>query len=504
VLVSRWSQGVVVERTLIFDAQAARKLTPAEQPSAAPTLVVDLDGTLLKTDMLLESLLALLKQKPLYIFLLTVWLLKGKAYLKQQIATRVELDVTVLPYRLEFLEYLQGQHARGRSIVLATAADMRLARQVANHLKIFDLVLASDGTTNLAGKSKRDLLVNIFGAKRFDYAANDWGDLVVWSEARKAIVVNPGPFVNRRAAHVAQIDSVFKGERKSLGDYLKPLRLQHWVKNILVFVPLLVAHRIFDTASLEKAVLAFVAFGCCASGGYLLNALFDLTSDRHHPHKRARPFASGDLWLSYGLAMISVLVVIGCMIGLLVSPLLLAVLLTYFALTATYSFYVRTVVILDVIVLAALYTMRIMAGSVAVGIWPSHWLLAFSTFLFFSLALVKRYGELVIMKHIDGDRATARGYELDDEELLAAMGIASGYLGVLVLALYINTDTAQALYGRYELIWFLCPLLFYWISHIWLVAHRGKMPDDPVVFAIRDRTSQILALLMLATTLVAL
>jgi 4-hydroxybenzoate polyprenyltransferase len=202
--------------------------------------------------------------------------------------------------------------------------------------------------------------------------------------------------------------------------------------------------------------------------------------------------------------MIPLLICLGSLISLLISPLFLGVMFLYLALSLTYSLYMRKVAILDVVALAGLYTMRIMAGSVAVAIWPSYWLLALSTFLFFSLALVKRYGELVIMRAIDGERATARGYQLNDEELLAAMGIASGYLAVLVLALYINTGTAHALYGRYQIIWVLCPLLFYWISHVWLIAHRGKMPDDPVVFAMTDRTSRIVALLILAIALVAL
>ena len=486
-------------------ATAERRLVnPAKESAGSLGLAVDLDGTLVRTDLLLESLLVLLRQKPRCIFNLPVWLFKGKAYFKQQVARRVSLDVSLLPYREELLAYLKTQRAQGRPIVLATACDMRIAQQVADHLRLFDLVLASDGITNLSGESKRDRLVNEFGEKGFDYAGNHRHDMAVWASARRAIVVDPGPLVGSAVARAAKVDRVFADRRKSPVDYLKPLRPRHWLKNILVFVPLIAAHRFFETALLMKALLAFVAFGCFASSGYLLNDLFDLTTDRRHPDKRLRPFASGDLPLSYGVSMIPLLVALGCVIGLMVSPLALAVLSIYLCLTTAYSFYMREIVLLDVIILAGLYTVRIMAGSAAVAIWPSHWLLAFSTFLFFSLALVKRYSELVIMRRIDGDGATARGYELDDGELLAAMGIASGYLAVLVLALYINSDTAQALYGRYELIWFLCPLLFYWISHVWLVAHRGKMPDDPVVFAMSDRTSQILTLLMLVITVLAL
>ncbi len=488
----------------LLDVSPERELRFAEHAATMPVLVVDLDGTILKTDLLWESLLVLLKKEPLCVFLLPIWLLKGKAYLKKQIARRVELDVSILPYRSDFLGYLKEQRDEGRLLALATGADMGQARQVAEYLQIFDWVFASDGITNLAGESKRNRLVNVFGDKAFDYAGNDWSDVRVWSSARRAIVVAASPLVRWRAARVAQVDHVFEQPGRGVLDYLKPLRLQHWLKNILVFAPLLAAHRADEIALSGLLLLAFLAFGCFASCGYLLNDLFDLAADRHHPHKRLRSFAAGDLPLSYAFVAIPVLVSLGCIIGALVAPLFLAVALMYLASSLAYSFYLKRVVILDVIVLAGLYTMRIIAGSAAVGIWPSHWFLAFSTFLFFSLAIVKRYSELVIMRKIDGDGATARGYEVDDEELLAAMGIASGYLAVLVLALYINSGTAQALFERYELMWFVCQLLFFWISHIWLIAHRGKMPDDPVAFATRDRTSQILALLMLASTLVAL
>jgi 4-hydroxybenzoate polyprenyltransferase len=484
-------------------AAKLRKVNAADQPITSPALVVELDGTFMKTNLLLESLLALLQQKPQYVFVLALWFLRGRAYLKQQIARRVLLDVSVLPYRKEFLHYLETQRAEGRSIVLATANDERIACQVADHLKLFDLILASDGTTNLSGESRRDRLVSEFGEKGFDYASNDQRDVVVWSSARKAIVVNLNPPVVSRVAKVAQVERVFEDRKKRPVQYLEALRPRHWLKNLLVFVPLFAAHRVLEIVLFGKALLAFLAFGCFASSGYLLNDLLDLSADQRHPQKRLRPFAAGDLPLSYALAMIPALAGLGCILGRLLSPLCLGVLLIYFALTVTYSLYVKKVVLLDVIVLAGLYTIRIMAGSASVGIWPSYWLLAFSTFLFLSLALVKRYGELVIMRSVEGESAKARGYEMTDGELLAAMGTASGYLAVLVLALYITSGTAQVLYGRHELMWFLCPLLLYWISHVWLIAHRGRMHDDPLVFATRDRTSRILILLMLATAILA-
>jgi 4-hydroxybenzoate polyprenyltransferase/phosphoserine phosphatase len=478
--------------------------TAVAQPVVLPPLVVDLDGTLVETDLLLESLLALLKQNPSCLFRLPGWLLKGKAYFKHEVARQVALDVEVLPYRSEVIEYLKGQRSQGRTIVLATGSDARYAQQVADHLQLFDSIFASDGNTNLSGESKRERLVAAFGEKGFDYAANHRHDLAAWSSARRGIVVDASPAVLSRAKRLTEVDRVFEGRKRRLLDYLKPLRPQQWLKNVLVFIPLLAAHR-FDEARLAgNTLLAFLGFCCYASSGYVINDLLDLAADRHHPHKRLRPFASGDVSISYGLFLAPFLAALGFVVAASVFLRVAEVLFIYFASTLIYSLCVKNVALLDMIVLAGLYTLRIMAGSAAVVIWPSYWLLAVSIFLFFSLALVKRYGELVIMRGIDGKKAHARGYEIDDAEILAAMGVASGYLAVLVLALYITSATAQALYGQRQIMWFLCPLMLYWISHVWLTAHRGRMPDDPLVFAMRDRTSRVLGLLVLATVVAAL
>ena len=478
----------------------------AEMPQLP--LVVDLDGTLIKTDLLIESILALLRKQPLYLFALPVWLMRGKASLKHQVANRVVLEISSLPWRLDVIEFLARQRAEGRSLVLATGSDILLAQRVADHLKLFDMVFASDGLTNLCGVTKRDVLVRRFGIKGFDYAADGGGnrscDLPVWVAARNAILVNPGRGVSRAAAQLAAVQRVFTDAKTGLALPLRALRPEHWLKNVLVFVPFVAAHRFHDPALAGKSLLAFVAFGCCASSGYLFNDLIDLEADRHHPQKRLRPFASGDLPLTYALLAGPALLVAGCFLGALVSSVLLAVLLFYCAMSAVYSLYIKQIVILDVLLLAGLYTVRIMAGSAATGIWPSHWMLAFSTFLFFSLALVKRYSELTIMKRVDGAAARARAYEPGDGELLAAMGVASGYLAVLVLALYIAADKARALYSRPELLSLLCPLLLYWISHVWLTAHRGNMPHDPVVFTTNNWTSRILMTLMVAAVVLAL
>jgi 4-hydroxybenzoate polyprenyltransferase len=451
-------------------------------------LVVDLDGTLVKSDLLTESLIALLRKRPLCLFLLPFWMMRGKAWFKHEVARRVSLDLANLPWRSELIDDLRQQRLSGRLLVLATGADMQIARPVADYLKVFHLVLASDGETNLCGEAKRNVLVDRFGEKGFDYASDGDGekgvDEPVWAAARRAILVKARP-----ACFTAKV---------------RALRPGHWLKNLLLFVPLFAAHRAHGIPLVAKSLIAFVAFGLCASIGYLLNDLIDLEADRQHPHKRRRGFASGDLPLSYALWMAPSLAAAGCALGFSVSPLLAVMLLAYFALSVGYSMHVKRVAVLDVLFLAGLYSVRIMAGSAATGIWSSHWLIAFSTFFFFSLALVKRYAELMIMRRIDGEYAKARSYELGDAELLAAMGIASGYLAVLVLVLYISSDKAAFFYSRREVLWFLCPLLLYWISHVWLIAHRGRMEDDPVVFATNDRTSRILLVLMALTAAVAL
>jgi 4-hydroxybenzoate polyprenyltransferase len=472
--------------------------------SPLPPLVVDLDGTLIKTDLLLESVCSLLRQEPLALFALPIWLLKGRAHLKREIAQRVQLDPALLPYRTELLDYLRAEHDKGRSIILATASDERFATQVADHLTLFDMVLASDGITNLAAERKRARLVAQFGEKGFDYAGDESRDLAVWSSARKAIVVSPNPRLKQAAVKVSQFERAFAEPGASVAEYLRALRPQQWLKNILVFVPLFAAHLFTEPILLVRTIIAFVAFCCCASSGYLVNDLCDLSADRHHPAKRLRPFASGELPLAYGFVMAPVLAVFGCLLAGLLSGLSLGIVVLYFIVAAAYSLSLKKEVILDVFTLASLYTLRIIEGGLAAAVPLSVWLLAFSMFLFLSLAFIKRYAELVIMRSVDGDQAKARSYELSDAELLVSKGTASGYAAVLVLSLYIGSGAVKVLYSTHEVLWLVCPLLLYWISYLWLIAHRGKMYHDPLIFAVRDRTSRILILLMLAAALIAI
>jgi 4-hydroxybenzoate polyprenyltransferase len=308
----------------------------------------------------------------------------------------------------------------------------------------------------------------------------------------------------RVVTEVPERDSAFGARSATLSDYFNALRPRHWLKNLLVFVSILAVHRFSEPVVLARTFVEFLAFCCFASSGYLINDLCDLQADRRHPQKRWRPFASGRLPLTYALTAAPVLAILGSVLAGLLSALSLGIVLLYFALTLGYSLSFKRVVLLDVLVLAGLYTLRIVAGAAAISNWPSVWLLAFSMFLFISLAFVKRYAELMVMRATAGDQATARGYELSDAELLASKGTASGYAAVVVLGFYIASGTVNTAYSRHQLIWLVCPLLLYWVGYVWLIAHRGKMHHDPLVFALRDRTSRVLILLMLVTALLAI
>jgi 4-hydroxybenzoate polyprenyltransferase/phosphoserine phosphatase len=457
-------------------------------------LCVDLDGTLIQSDILIEAVFALLKQNALTIFWLPLWLLKGKAYFKQQIADRVDLDVTLLPYNEPFLAYLREQKSQGRLLTLATAANIKYAERVMAYLGIFEHVLASDAETNVSGRIKREMLIDMYGEHGFDYAGNAMVDLAIWSHSRSAILVKPEAGVRRRAEKLFTVTKLFDDNGSRYRPFVKAIRLHQWMKNLLVFVPLVMSHQALNLQLVAQASIAFLAFGLCASSVYLLNDLLDLPADRRHPRKRKRPLASGSLPIKQGVVMIPLLLFAAFAISLLLPVLYSGVLLLYYIVTLAYSLLLKQLALVDVLVLAGLYTIRIIAGAAATSITPSFWLLAFSMFLFYSLALVKRYSELLPMQSATDSKIAGRGYRPVDLEGLAQAGAASGFLSVLVLALYINSTQIIGLYSHPEGIWLLCPVLLYWINRVWLLTRRGEMHDDPVVFAIRDRRSHWLAL----------
>jgi 4-hydroxybenzoate polyprenyltransferase len=418
--------------------------------------------------------------------------------MKREIADRVELDVASMPYHDELVAWIDSERRRGRHIVLATAADEKVARAVATHLGLFDEVIASDGAVNRSAHRKAALLVEKFGERGFDYAGNSRDDLPVWERARRAIVVSAPAGVRRAAAERAEVEREFAGAHGGLRAWLKALRLHQWMKNLLLFLPLLGAHQIFDTGLLTRAIVAFFAFGFCASSVYVVNDLMDLESDRHHPRKRLRPFAGGVLSPLAGMAAAAVLLFAALAVAWWVAPAFLAWLLVYLVITVAYTFWLKRKEIVDALSLAALYTLRIIAGGAAVGLAASFWLLAFSLFLFLSLAFVKRYSELQVMLAQGHDEAKGRGYRTDDLPLIQTLGVAAGFAAVLVLALYINGESVVLMYRRPEVMWLTVPILLYWIARVWIKTHRGLMHDDPVLFAIKDRASIFSGALFLA------
>ncbi|MBZ0168059.1 Decaprenyl-phosphate phosphoribosyltransferase [Candidatus Methylomirabilis lanthanidiphila] len=461
-------------------------------PPANKVLCVDMDGTLLATDVLWESLLVLLKRRPLSLLCLPAWLLRGKAYLKHQIAQRVMLDPASLPYRDDVLDLLRKEKEAGREIVLATASDRKLAEAVGGYLGLFSAVLASDGKVNLAGLQKLKALEVYVGGKEFTYLGNGKADIPLWMAASEATVVDPSARLLKQAQKVGAGLRIMSPRANRLRSLLQALRISQWVKNMLLFVPLLLAHKVTGGAQAVSALLAFCSFSICASGVYIVNDLLDLESDRRHPTRRFRAFAAGALPISTGVLLAPLLLGSSVLTAVLFLPHLFTTALgLYVVMTTAYTFYLKRIAVLDILVLAGFYTIRVVAGAMAVEVPVSPWLLAFSMFLFLSLALAKRYSELVLM-HANGETlARGRGYLVDDKELLQSIGVTSGYLSVLVLALYINSKEVTALYQHPQALWLVCPCLLYWITRVWFFVYRGAIQEDPLVFTLKDPASYV-------------
>lgn len=458
-------------------------------------IFVDLDGTLISTDILIESFLSLIGKNIFYIFVVPFWLIRGKANLKHQIACRSEIRVDLLPYNMEFFSYLEKQKELGYELVLISASNIKFVEQVASHLKIFQQAIGSSENENLAGLNKLNRVREICGEEDFQYAGNDRPDLVLWRESSDAILVNASKSLTQAAEKITNIDKQFHNRPNQLKSILKSLRLHQWAKNVLIFLPLILSHQLTDMNLLLICVYSFFAFGMCASSVYLINDLLDLEVDRTHEEKRKRPFASGDLPLGAGLIGSPLLLFVSMLIASQLPILFLIALSGYFLLTLVYSTLLKAILIVDVLTLAFLYTFRIIAGAAVIGVMPTFWLLAFSVFFFFSLAIIKRVAELEKLSKTHEAEAKGRGYVTEDLAILSMLGTSSGFIAVLVFALYINDPETRELYATPELLWFICPLLLYVISRIWVIAYRGKLHHDPVVFVIRDSRSQLVAVL---------
>lgn len=453
-------------------------------------LVVDLDGTLIHTDMLHETALRVFRERPWDVLRMPIWLLQGKASLKRRVSLAAGgCDPQALPFNEPFIQWLDGQKQLGRHIVLCTASDQALADGIAAQVGLFDEVMASDGQRNLAGAHKAQALVARFGEKGFDYAGNAAPDLHVWQHARQAILVNASPRLEQQARAVAVVEEVFPPVAPGLITWLRALRVHQWLKNMLLFVPVFAAHQLTSVSTWGTLLLAFVAFSLCASSVYIANDLFDLESDRLHARKRLRPFAAGRLPIWQGVVVAPLLLMVSLLVGQVAGEAFLRWLLFYFVVTCVYSWGLKRLMLVDCLTLAWLYTLRILAGAAAAGLALSFWLLAFSVFLFLSLAFVKRYAELTLQLLSGKEKVHGRGYYTSDATIIQSLGVAAGYASVVVLALYFNSDAVMKLYRMPEYIWGAVPVMLFWVSWMWVQAHRGRMHDDPLVFAVKDKAS---------------
>ncbi|HEV2605907.1 MAG TPA: UbiA family prenyltransferase [Microvirga sp.] len=477
---------VRVERALLRD-RAGEKAPTSPQPRP---LVVDLDGTLVASDLLIETAFSELGRRPQSLVDMARALSQGKAALKHRLAEPADFDAAILPYDPAVLDLIEDAKAQGRPVYLASASNRRLVEEVANHLGLFTGWFASDETTNLAGAAKARLLVDTFGERGFDYVGNDSADFPVWEKAARAFAIRTPAGVTRRLARSGFDVEHLTHQRPTWRTWAKLLRVHQYAKNALVFVPLLTSH-LFTVEAFGQALLAFLAFSLCASSVYILNDLVDLKDDRGHRTKCRRPLACGAIPLIHGVAAAPLLLIGALGLAAAVSWPFLAVLIGYFALTTAYSFALKRMMLIDVITLAGLYSVRVIGGAVAVDVVASKWLLGFCMMIFMALALIKRYVELAARRDAGLSDPTSRDYRLSDLDIVAALAAAAGFNAVTVLALYISSDDVNALYTHPAVLWLVGPLLIYWIARALMLASRREMDDDPVVFALKDRTSLV-------------
>lgn len=453
--------------------------------------VTDLDHSLIKTDLLYESFFGALASRPLSAVRAVPAMVRGRSALKSALADIADVDPALLPYNEEVLEALRAARAHGEKTALVSASDARLVRQVAVHLDCFDEVHGSDATTNLKGPNKARFLAERYGDEGFAYVGDSHADLDVWDKADCVIAVGAtGAFraeIDRRYSNVTHLESG-AGGTPSL---LRSLRPHQWLKNILVFMPPLLAHST-DPAVWAMAILAFVVFCMTASSVYLLNDLLDLGPDRAHSRKRNRPFASGALRLTTGMILAPALLLVAVCLSLVFAPpVFLLVLAFYYAATLAYSLYLKRQLVVDIGTLAGLYTIRVLAGGAATAVLPSPWFLAFSGFIFISLASIKRQIELTDSLKQGRETIKGRAYETGDLPIVTMMALAAGYASIVILALYVDSEPSRELYSQPLALWGVCPVMTYWVSRLVMLAHRGRMDDDPIIFAVKDPISYI-------------
>ncbi|MEO6964836.1 MAG: UbiA family prenyltransferase [Acidobacteriaceae bacterium] len=485
------------------DAVSGGETLSGTMSAAALPLCVDLDGTLVKSDTMFDSLCVLARNHPAALLRVPAWLAHGRAVLKREVVARAPLDAARLPYNEALMAYLREQAAAGRPLYLSTGADRHLADRVANHLEFFEEVFSSDGATNLIGEQKLRLLEARFGLGGFAYVGNSLSDLPLLTACNDAMLANPTVGLKSQLQHKKiRVQNVFRDRAPAVRSIWRALRVHQWAKNVLIFLPLLLAHAAGMNAVVQS-VLAFFSFSLVASSTYIVNDLLDISSDRNHATKRRRPFAAGDLSVLAGFLLAGVLFAGGVLISIPMSASFTAWLLIYCVVTLAYSLYFKRIVIMDVIILSALYTLRILAGAAAAKVPISDWLAGFAIFFFFSLALVKRFSELENLRARGATPTNGRGYLVHDMEQLRAFGTASAFASIVVFSLYINNPDVRQIYQHPQRLWLLTPLLIWWMSRVWLRASRGQMHEDPVIFALTDRASLLAGVAVFLIALLA-
>jgi 4-hydroxybenzoate polyprenyltransferase len=460
-----------------------------EEHAISPsTLYVDLDGTFTKSDLLFESLVIAIKNNPLVLLLCFIWLLKGKAYLKHQLSLRADIDTKLLPLNSEFYAFLLEEKAKNRRIVLATASHEKYAKNVCDQSDIFDSYISSDRNTNLKGKAK--LLSIQSENEKFSYAGNSREDFILFEKCEDSYLVNPTKKAKQLAAQ-SPTSKTFDDSDTSKWVWIKQLRVHQWIKNALIFVPLMVSGHFLNGNSILLSVLGFISFSCLASATYIINDLLDLESDRSHLRKKNRPLAAGTISLINGAFAAISLLVLAFAIASTLNDSFNLVLTLYLVLTLSYSLKIKQYIGMDVIALASLYTLRIIAGAVILTVTISFWLLSFSMFVFLSLAMIKRCAELKSFEETKKTQTTGRDYHVEDYLVLMSIGTSSAMLSILMFCFYVNSNVLTDQYQQPTLLWLVIPALCYWMMRMWIKTHRGEMHDDPIVFSLKDKGSII-------------
>lgn len=466
-------------------------------------LVVDLDGTLISTDILMESMFELLKRNPLYIFLILIWLSRGYAFLKQKVSERTEIDVKSLAYNQDVIDFVLEEKSKGREIVLATASLQEIAIKVADYLGFFDQVIATTPELNLRGNNKRRVLVEKFGDKGFDYIGDAYVDLYIWESSRYAYLVKPPKLLLQRVEKVAPIKKIFPPKRSKFETFLSEIRYKQWLKNILIFVPIILAHN-FIVSEYLLLLVGFFAFCLTSSSIYLLNDLIDIPSDRQHPIKRNRPLASGEMHITTGFYLSIIFFVLGFLISILfLHPEFAIVQAIYFVLNWLYSRYLKKEIIVDIVILSILYCLRLIAGAVQAEVEISNWLLTFALFMFLSLATLKRYLELGLLQK-SGNSNTHRGYTVEDRQILQLSGVSLGLISSLIFALYTQSAKVAVLYTHPTYLIGIVLVIVLFILRVWILSSRQVENDDPFEIVMKDRVNYVLLIISFIVLLLAL